>query len=190
MDEEPLDLTQLSFDEGSEFPTPKPDPESDPAPPDFKASRERPSFRDAMLSGTKTKRKPAGDKAYSKPKKPTPPKRKGQFVEPLTQIYVGVSMVLMPVDPICANAIAQCAEQAAIAWDELAYQNDAVRRALFALTTTSVTTKVIIANLPIITAIIMHHVPAAQRIMGNMGAKMAEQIANQMNANNPPEAPE
>ncbi len=134
---------------------------------------------------------PAGDKAEDTPRpvrrKPTIPKRKGQFVQPLTQMYAGLAMVLMPIDPVCANAIMQSASRCAESLDALAYQNDAVRRALHALTQTSAMGAVIIAHAPILMAVAMHHSPVIQNAMGEMGSKMAENIATQMAAQNPPD---
>lgn len=141
------------------------------------------------------KRKPAGDKADAGEKKAKPavriPNRKGQFVEPLTALYMSAGAIMLPIDPICGNAIIQVAEECANAWDELAQKNDAVRKFLWGITQTSLTTKLFFAHMPLFMAVFMHHSPFAQKKMSEMGQSMAETIANQMRANGatPPENP-
>lgn len=129
-------------------------------------------------------RKPVGDKRDTKTKpkakKPAPRARKGMFVEPLTQLYVGLGMTIMAVDPVCANAVIKSAENCAKSIDELAYQNEAVRRAVMALTQTSAVGGVIIAHMPILMAVMIHHVPAAQNIVGNMGQSFADDVEKGM----------
>lgn len=106
------------------------------------------------------------DKAESGPKarpakrrKPAPRAKKGAFVEPLEQLYTTIGMMLMAFDPTCAEVVIKSANQCAEAMDELAYQNEAVRRALVALTTTSAVGAVLFAHAPIIMAVAMHHGP-------------------------------
>lgn len=177
--EEVLGFTGFTFEEVDDSESPFQDV------PNAKATR-RKSVRENLLgTKTETKRKAAGDRRDDRKKKPLPPKRRGQWVEPVTQLYTGIGFVLMPIDPVCANGFITVAPQVAEQWDELAYQNDAVRRFLYNLTTTSVTTKLILAHMPLIAAIALHHVPAAQMLMGKMGQDMAEKIAEQMNANKP-----
>lgn len=96
-------------------------------------------------------------------RKALPRKSKGQFIEPLTQMYGGIGMMLMPFDPVCSQAIIAAAPECARTLDELAYQNDAVRRTLIALTQTSATTAVLIAHMPIIMAVFMHHAPGTTK---------------------------
>lgn len=136
--------------------------------PDHKASRKPLS---ALISGTKGNE--SRTSRGSTKKAATIPRRKNQFVEPLTQMYVGVGMVLMPFDSVCATAVLESAKTCAEALDDLAYQNDAVRRAIFALTQTSATTAVIVAHMPILLAVAMHHVPTAQKYAGAFGQRSA-----------------
>lgn len=138
--------------------------------------------------------KAAGDRrdtnTRTKPKKaPVPKARPGHFVEPLTQIYAGLGMAIMPFDPVCANAVIMSAPKCAESLDKLAQENDAVRRALYSLTQTTAIGAVLVAHMPIVLAVVMHHVPAAQNMMGAMGQQMAENIARQMNADGPAEEP-
>ena len=136
--------------------------------PDHKAS-DRPKRNIAELFASKKVDAPPKPRANStRAKKPTPRAKKGQFVEPLTELYVGIGTMLMAVDPVCANAIVVAAPQCAESLDQLAYQNDAVRRALVSLTQTSAVGVVMFAHMPIILAIVMHHVPAAKSMLGTM----------------------
>jgi hypothetical protein len=133
--------------------------------------------------------KPAGDRRDDAAKKSRGgttarvrviPNKRGQFVEPLSNTYAMIGGMIFPFDAVCGNAIVQSAPKCAETLDELAYRNEAVRRALWALTTTSVMGAVFMAHLPIIMAIVIHHVPAAQRVLGNAGQEMAEAIAKRM----------
>jgi len=160
----------------------------EPVIPNFRASQdESPASR--FLRG-----KPAGDKRSTtktpRPRMVVPKVKPGHFVEPLTQMYAAVGMAVMPFDPVCANAIMVSASRCADALDKLSQENDGVRRALFALTRTTAVGMVLVAHMPIMMAIVIHHVPAAQNYLGEMGKEMADQIARQMNADggeNPPE---
>jgi hypothetical protein len=158
----------------------------EPVIPDFRASQDK-------TTGFPF-RKPAGDKRSTtrtpKPRIVVPKTKPGHFVEPLTQMYAGVAMAIMPFDPVCANAVMVSASRCADSLDKLAQENDAVRRALFALTRTTAIGMVFVAHMPILLAITIHHVPAAQNMLGEMGKEMADQIARQMNADGetPPEA--
>jgi hypothetical protein len=149
--------------------------------PDFKASEAEKKARKVSDLF-----KPAGDRANDKGKpaakarKKAVPRRKGQFVEPLTQMYAMVGAVAMPFDPVCANAVITSAQQCAESLDELAYQNEAVRRALYSLTQTSAIGAVMVAHAPIAIAVMMHHNNAAQKFLGNMGAQFADNVEDQM----------
>jgi hypothetical protein len=84
---------------------------------------------------------------------------------------------------VCANAVIKSAEQCARSLDELAYTNDAVRRVLYGLIQTSAIGAVIIAHGPILLAVMVHHVPAIQSMLGEAGQQMADNIAEQLKAN-------
>jgi hypothetical protein len=71
----------------------------------------------------------------------------------------------MPFDQICGGSVIQQAPACAKSLDELAYQNEAVRRALVAILETSAWGAVIAAHLPIMIAVMMHHSPAMQERM-------------------------
>lgn len=110
------------------------------------------------------------------------PRRKGMFIEPLEKVYVAAGMFVMPFDAVCGNAVIQSAANCAKTGDELAYNNEVVRRVFWTLTQTSAGFAFFMANLPILMAIAIHHVPAAQNMMGAMGQQMADRIMAQMKA--------
>jgi hypothetical protein len=107
------------------------------------------------------------------------PNRKGQFKEPLTKLYAGVGTMMMIADPICGTAILSSAEKCAETLDQLAYENEAARRAIWMLTQTSTLGMVLVAHMPIIMAVLMHHVPRMQEAFGAMGANMMEEFLKQ-----------
>lgn len=93
-----------------------------------------------------------------------PPKpREGQLVKPLTELYVSIGAVLAPVDPVCSVAFMTNAEECAKRLETLARENEAVRRAILALTQTSAWGGVLIAHLPILMVVLMHHGPDSVR---------------------------
>lgn len=94
-----------------------------------------------------------------KAKRPAPPKRKGSFTKPLTDMYTGVGVMLMPFDQPCGTAVMESASQCAEALDNLAYQNESVRRALDSLLQSSAIGTVVVAHLPIIMVVASHHMP-------------------------------
>ncbi len=121
--------------------------------PDHNASRkERRSFL-GYLGAKKEDEKPRPRKR----RKPAPRAKKGAFVEPLTQMYGFAGVALMMRDPHCGQVVLENAERCAEALDELAYQNESVRRVLDALTTTSAFGMVLMAHAPIIAAVASHH---------------------------------
>lgn len=154
VDPEPtsLDLENLVINDVPEdisFGTPNPDAAADKKKP-------RAFWRDA-------------DKTPSPPRvrKPVPRAKKGQFIEPLQTLYVTLGMTLYGFDQVCGMAIINSAEACAKTLDDLAYQNDAVRRVLLSLTTTSAAGAVLMAHLPILIAVASHHVPAAAAYLPN-----------------------
>lgn len=98
----------------------------------------------------------AKTKAPKSPK-PIPPKAKGKYVQPLTEIYGFVGMGLILVDPVCGQAVLSSAEACAKSVDELAYKNPAVRRVVESITQGSAVGAVVAAHMPIILAVAGHH---------------------------------
>lgn len=88
-----------------------------------------------------------------------PKLREGHFVKPLTQLYTTIGLTLMPFDQACATAFVANAESCAKSLDALARENDAVRKALLALTQTGAWGAVLMAHAPLILMIMTHHGP-------------------------------
>lgn len=106
------------------------------------------------------------------------PMPRGGFKGPLTNVYTGIGMSVMPFDPGCGRIIIENAEKCAESLDELARTNPAVRRVLMSLITTSAWGAVIMAHAPIMMAIAMHHVPALREKQEKMVGEFAEMMAN------------
>lgn len=150
---------EVVTDDTDEFPTP-----------DFRASR----------NGKRTK----PPRKTAPPEQPKlPPKRKGQFIQPLTNLYGGIGMALAPIDPVCGQAVLVSAENCARTLDELAYQNEAVRRVLWSLTTTSAYGAVFIAHMPIMLAVLTHHMPGFAMRLQDTGVTIAQSAAEAMQQN-------
>lgn len=124
----------------------------------------------------------------SRPKRdrgPAPPKpREGSLVKPLTDVYTGIGLMIAPVDSVCSTAFISNAEECARSVEKLARENEAVRRVVVRMLETSAWGGVIVAHLPILLMITMHHGPETvkERIapvaaMMNPGAMKAAEEA-------------
>lgn len=91
--------------------------------------------------------------------KTVPKTRPGELTKPLMAFYGMVGMGIGAYDPTCGAAIVANGEACAVALDELARQNDAVRRVILAMTHTTAWGAVIAAHAPIMVVIANHHVP-------------------------------
>lgn len=119
--------------------------------------------RDSVLQFIRGK--PRGEKAKRerkvKPPKVVPPKpRPGSLKKPLQDMYGTIGMTVALFDPVCGQAILANAEACAIALENMARENEAVRRVIMSLVQTSIWGQLIAAHMPILLAIAMHHVPA------------------------------
>lgn len=128
------------------------------------------------------------EKARKSPS-PLPPYREGMFVQPLTELYGFLGMGIMAFDPMCGTAVITSAEQCAVSLDKLAKQNHAVRRVLVAVTQTSALSAVVAAHMPILMAVVLHHVPGAQNLLGTLGARLMEGMMRQAQAEQEQEQP-
>jgi hypothetical protein len=164
-----LDIGALTFGDvpdGDQFATPEPDAGRDKR----KTWRERRAER----NGARTKERPSRARVT----RAVPRTKPGSLVQPLAQIYTTVGALLSPFDPVCGSAIIASADKCAQTLDTLAQQNDAVRRALLALTQTSAIGAVAIAHAPIALAVATHHVPAVATLQADIGTRVAEAFAN------------
>jgi hypothetical protein len=94
--------------------------------------------------------------------------RPGMLVKPLTAFYETIGGLIILADPTCGQAIINSAEEAAKALDELARTNPKVRKVLMRLMQSGAVTKVVIAHLPIVMAVLAHHFPKALVYVGQM----------------------
>lgn len=91
-----------------------------------------------------------------KPHKESPPKLSPGMKGSLEDFYSFVGASIRPFDEFTGDTIIEQAKPCADSVYKLAQSNDAVRRAVIALTTTSVTGAVLMAHLPILLAIARH----------------------------------
>lgn len=110
----------------------------------------------------KTPPRPAVKKADKQPRPARPSKDDAALKKALVELYSSIGLMAMPFDQPCATAVVNSADTCADAMVKLAAENDAVRRALTALTQTSAWGGVLAAHLPIIMAVTSHHFGAAK----------------------------
>jgi hypothetical protein len=156
-DDSPVVVPQL---EGIPDPTIDPNVEKD-QPESLLSPAER--VRQAIKGSTGARGKRgdlSGGATQSKPRSSVPPKpRAGTLVKPLTRLYTSLGMMLLPFDPQCAKAVIDNAENCARSLEALAQENEAVRRAILAITSTSAWGGLVIAHLPILLMVTVHHAP-------------------------------
>lgn len=145
--------------------------------PDHKVTRERSPF----LS-RKPDSKPRTTSTRERKPRASVPYKEGMFVKPLTELYGSVGMVLAPFDQTCAQAFMINAESCAQAMDLWAKDNEAVRRVLSGLVTTSTVGKVIMAHAPLIATIAAHH---SSRFQGMMVAGFGDKVEAAMRSEVP-----
>lgn len=85
-----------------------------------------------------------------------PPKLTPGMRGQLENLYLGIGAMIRPFDELMGDTIIEQAPKCARSVYDLAQSNDAVRRAIIALTTTSATGAVVMAHLPIILVAARH----------------------------------
>lgn len=155
-----------------------PTSDDEPPPPDHTASASLPPFE------TPEPTSPGGGKGRGKrgrarEPRPTPPKpRPGSLVKPLTELYEGIGGALVLFDPVCGTAVIESAPKCAEAVENLARENEAVRRVISRMLETSAWGGVLIAHAPIILAVAAHHGPReVAQVVSPLAATMAPQAA-------------
>lgn len=146
-------------------------------PPNVKGTKPR-WWESAPRSGAKRGERRSRKERPARETRRDIPYPRGGFRGPLTNVYTGIGMTVMPFDPGCGRIIIENAEKCAESLDELARTNPAVRRVLMSLITTSAWGAVIMAHAPIMMAIAMHHVPALRERQEKMVGEFAEMMAN------------
>lgn len=84
--------------------------------------------------------------------------RQGELAKALTRTYGSVGMMLFPFDSQCGSTILENSEEMANSLEQLAKENDAVKRVLEKMVATGAWTAVIGAHLPVVMSIANHHV--------------------------------
>lgn len=181
---EPLDLSILARAAGETTPSAPPQRDVPPTLPDGSepTRRETPRPSGAAPSDTsaprtarpgqrRTRPRPEQGAPDSGPRRivrdDDPPKeyRPGVLVKPLTDLYIALGTVILPLSHPVGTAFVQNAGPCAESLDELARTNPAARRFLMSLLTTGAWGKVIAAHLPILLAIGVSYSPAVRRAM-------------------------
>lgn len=146
---EPIDLSMIEISDAPSI-----------EPPDFIKPNHRASSGQGERDTSRAKtffssrgrnREPKEEKS----KKPVPPNKPGQFIEPLEEFYNTVAVFLMPIKPRVAVSIMTQAHSCAEAWDEAAQKNESLRRVLFGLSVAGTWSKVFMAHAPIIAAVFL-----------------------------------
>ena len=152
-------MTVPAFDLDDITPQDVPDDDKDFSIPDANASRDdRRNWLSYLNKRKKEDEKPTRGRPRARARKRASTPKKGVFVEPLMQMYGALGVfVTMRGDEHCGTAILEAGEKCAETLDELAYQNESVRRVLDALTTGSAMGAVLMAHAPIIIAVASHH---------------------------------
>lgn len=119
--------------------------------PNPKANREPLRKRVRAASGTPKE---------AKPKERVAAQKKDEFVQPLTEMYTMLGVVLTPFDPV-GPVIIQSAPNCAQSLNDLAAENESVRKALRSLTQASAMGAVIVAHAPIFISLATNHMPGA-----------------------------
>lgn len=81
-----------------------------------------------------------------------------QDLDQLQSYYTAIGIMLMPINAGAATAVVQNSDECVAAWEDLAKQNDNVRRALLGIIEGGAWSKVIMAHMPIALAFVPGHV--------------------------------
>lgn len=123
-----------------------------------------------------------------KERKPTPAMPRGGLAAPVAALYTKIGQYVQLFDPGCGGALVMGAADCGKAWEEVAKRNPAVRRWLLALLSASSNMELLVAHLPILAAVAIHHIPAVrdtvQKMTSDMSAMFAQTVKDmEANAN-------
>lgn len=122
-----------------------------------------PSLDEEPTRGARARKATSGRRRRTSPEDSAPgltlpnPGRTTDLAKSLEKMYATIAIGLAPFDMICAQEVAANAPTCARAWDELAKQNDAVRRILEGLVKTGAWGGVLAAHAPLMVAVVLHH---------------------------------
>lgn len=112
-----------------------------------------------------------------KPHKDSPPQLKPAMRQQLSDLYQFIGASVRPFDDLTGQTIIDNADKCADSVYKLAQSNDAVRRVIISLTTTSAVGAVVMAHLPIVLALARHSKNETVKA-GAMGTFMALKFAD------------
>lgn len=104
--------------------------------------------------------------------KPVPPMPRGGVATAVAGLYRRVGTFVQPFDPGCGTALIMGADDCGRAWEEVCKRNPQVRRFILALLATGANMELLVAHMPILAAVAIHHVPAVRQMVTQTTEKM------------------
>jgi hypothetical protein len=102
---------------------------------------------------------------------------KGGLKKALEELYTTVGMGVMMMDPHCGTVIIENAPKCAEALNNMADQNQALKRILLRIVETSLIGELMFAHAPIVMAVMAHHVPKFRDASMAMATMMQSQTS-------------
>jgi hypothetical protein len=106
-----------------------------------------------------------GAESEPKPRLSPEPEKPGPIARWVASRYRWIGGLLSVADPQCGNAMVMCADAAGLAWQRMAKQNRQIRDIINRLMTSSATAELLMAHLPLLLAVLTHHVPAFRKLV-------------------------
>lgn len=112
--------------------------------------------------------------------KPVPPMPRGGIAGPVAALYKRAGSFIQPFDPGCGTALIMGADDCGRAWEEVCKRNPQLRRYVLAMLATGANMDLLIAHIPIIAAVAIHHVPAVRQMVAETTESMTRMFNEQM----------
>lgn len=112
--------------------------------------------------------------------KPIPPMPKGGIAGPVAALYKRAGTFIQPFDAGCGTALIMGADDCGKAWEEVCKRNPQFRRYVLAMIATGANMELLVAHLPIIAAVAIHHVPAVRQMVTQTTENMTRMFEEQM----------
>lgn len=122
-------------------------------------------------------RRKRADGAHQSPAVPMP--RTG-IATPVAAFYRRAGTFIQPFDPECGSALIAGADGCGKAWDQVCRRNPQIRRYVLAMLATTTHLDLVVAHLPILLAVAIHHVPAVRDMVTQTTEQMTNLFAEQM----------
>lgn len=120
------------------------------------------------------------NKSDGKKMKPIPPMPKGGIAGPIAALYKRAGKFIQPFDPGCGTALIMGADDCGKAWEEVCKRNPQMRRYVLAMLATGANMELLVAHLPIIAAVAIHHVPAVRQMVTQTTEQMTKLFEQEM----------